>query len=346
MNTAMMNAAEQDAEIEALLIETIDRLSEDQADRTLREAAEQGNWPDSLWNAISELGLPRCMLPEEQSGSGLGLASAMRALKRTAFHGLPLPIAESMIASRLLQAAGLPMPEGIIAAGLAGEDGTMARVPWGAQANHLVAIEGRGANARVTLYQGTARIIRAEINLAGEPRVTLSPDSMSRVDSRELAHADELLMRYGALARSAQMAGAMERSLQLALQYASERVQFGRPISKFQAVQHMLAVQASHAAACSAALDGALDVTGEHPTSLCVAIAKARISEAAGLGADIAHQVHGAMGFTREHVLHNLTRRLYAWRDEYGNEVHWQRQIGHEVAAKGADALWPMLSAL
>jgi len=151
-------------------------------------------------------------------------------------------------------------------------------------------------------------------------------------------------MRYGALARSVQMAGALERALQLSLQYANERVQFGRPIGKFQAVQHLLAQQASHAAAASAACDAALDASAGHPDPFLVAVAKARVSEAAGQGADIAHQVHGAMGFTREHSLHNVTRRLYAWRDEYGNEVWWQRWIGRRVSAQGADALWPMLT--
>jgi acyl-CoA dehydrogenase len=226
------------------------------------------------------------------------------------------------------------------------------RVAWGENCGHLVTAEagtggaGSAAVDSITLYRGTPRIVESPRNLAGEPRPTLGVDTMQRVASAPLPHAKELLTRYGALARSAQMAGALERALELSLQYANERVQFGRPIGKFQAVQHLLAVQASHAAAASAAFEAALDFGGDHPDALPVAIAKARISEAAGQGADIAHQVHGAMGFTREHVLHNVTRRLYAWRDEYGNEVFWQRRIGLAVSAQGADALWPMLTAL
>jgi alkylation response protein AidB-like acyl-CoA dehydrogenase len=75
-------------------------------------------------------------------------------------------------------------------------------------------------------------------------------------------------------------------------------------------------------------------------------VAKSRIGEAAGKGAEIAHQVHGAMGFTREHNLHYSTRRLWSWRDEFGNETYWQSRLGREIAARGADALWPMLTAL
>ena len=340
---ASANAA---SELDALLTETIDRICADQADRETRESAEQGRWPDALWSAVVEIGLTRCLLPESDGGSGLGLESALRALRRTAYHAMPLPLAESMIASRLLLAAGLPVPEGVLTVGLPGADGLLSRVAWGESCTHVVAAEAGASGDSIVLYGGTPRIVSSERNLAGEPRPTLGVETMQRIASAPLADATELLMRYGALARSAQMVGALERALQLSLHYANERVQFGRPIGKFQAVQHLLAVQASHAAAASAAFEAALDFRGDHPHALPVAIAKARISEAAGQGADIAHQVHGAMGFTREHVLHNLTRRLYAWRDEYGNEVFWQRRIGLAVSAQGADALWPMLTAL
>ncbi len=69
-----------------------------------------------------------------------------------------------------------------------------------------------------------------------------------------------------------------------------------------------------------------------------------RVGEAAGNGAAIAHQVHGAMGFTYEHSLHQATRRLWSWREEFGNEAHWAELLGHMVAARGADALWPFVT--
>jgi len=67
------------------------------------------------------------------------------------------------------------------------------------------------------------------------------------------------------------------------------------------------------------------------------------MSEAAGLCADLAHQVHGAMGFTREHSLHRFTRRLYAWRDEFGHEAYWQARVGAWTLELGADAIWDHL---
>ena len=52
------------------------------------------------------------------------------------------------------------------------------------------------------------------------------------------------------------------------------------------------------------------------------------------------HQVHGAMGYTYEHRLHHFTRRLWAWRDEWGNEFYWQAKLGQHLASLGADRVW------
>ena len=78
---------------------------------------------------------------------------------------------------------------------------------------------------------------------------------------------------------------------------------------------------------------------------LALAAAKIRAGEAAGAVAEIAHQVHGAIGFTHEHSLHRLTRRLWSWRDEFGTESHWSRELGRTVMAAGADTLWPTITA-
>ena len=76
-----------------------------------------------------------------------------------------------------------------------------------------------------------------------------------------------------------------------------------------------------------------------------VAAAKVRAGEAAGAGAAIAHAVHGAIGFTYEHSLHFATRRLWSWRAEFGSESRWAATLGRAVLARGADALWPDLTA-
>jgi alkylation response protein AidB-like acyl-CoA dehydrogenase len=103
-------------------------------------------------------------------------------------------------------------------------------------------------------------------------------------------------------------------------------------------------VLAGEVAAAVRAADGAVERLDTKSLVLDTAVAKARVGEAAGRGAEIAHQVHGAIGFTHEHELHQFTRRLWAWRDEYGNEAAWQTRLGRAVAAGGADAAWSFIA--
>jgi acyl-CoA dehydrogenase len=184
-------------------------------------------------------------------------------------------------------------------------------------------------------------------NLAGEPRDTLSlnrvvvPRSAVRIAPGRCAGG---LLALGAVMRAQQIAGGMERALDYALTYAQERKQFGRPIGKFQVIQHMLAEAAGQSAAATAAADLAIDAWDSGDFAFAAAVAKARTGEAAGKVAEVAHQVHGAMGFTQEHPLHFATRRLWSWRDEFGADAYWQEQLGRQICAAGGAALWPRLA--
>ncbi|MHB8668824.1 MAG: acyl-CoA dehydrogenase family protein [Burkholderiales bacterium] len=343
------------------LLKTVDRIFDEHCPRPVRESAEAGTWPAALWQALEEVGLTRAALPEAAGGSGLDFDDAMMALRRSAYHAAPGPLAETMLAGRLLAAAGIAVPPGALtlAPVRAGEQlaltqgasgvtlsGRAQRVPWGnlcAQAVVAGELGGKGVLGLVA----TARAVRGvEKNLAGEPRALLEFEAAPLIACAPLEGARARLEADGALVRSVQMAGALERTLEYSLHYANERIQFGRPIGKFQAVQHMLAQLAGQVAAASAAVDAAVGASSLAPDAFAVAVAKARAGEAAGKGAEIAHQVHGAMGYTREHNLHYGTRRLWSWRDEFGNETHWQSRLGRAVASQGADALWPMLSRL
>lgn len=341
------------------LLKTVDRIFDEHCPKPARESAEAGEWPVALWRALEEVGLDRAALPEQAGGSGLDFEDAMLALRRSAYHGAPVPLAETMLAGRLLAAAGLAVPQGALTVapvqtgdrlrfvrGASGAtvSGAAQRVPWGNLCAHAVVagdIDGKGMVGLVST-SGAARGV--DKNLAGEPRALLEFDATALIALAPLKDALARLEAEGALYRSVQMTGALERALEYSLQYANERVQFGRPIAKFQAIQHMLAVLAGQAAASSAAADAAVEASRLVPDEFAVSVAKSRVGEAAGKGAEIAHQVHGAMGYTREHNLHYSTRRLWSWRDEFGNESYWQSRLGRAVAANGADALWPMLS--
>ena len=138
------------------------------------------------------------------------------------------------------------------------------------------------------------------------------------------------------------MAGALERALELAVHYAQERVQFGRKIGQFQAIQQELARFGGEVAA---ALSAAGTVERGGDVTLAVVSAKIRTAEAAREGALIAHQVHGAIGVTDEYALHHSTLRLWAWREEYGNEAEWAIALGGITQKRGADRFWPALTA-
>jgi len=124
------------------------------------------------------------------------------------------------------------------------------------------------------------------------------------------------------------MAGAMEALQATTIDYASTRKQFGREISKFQAIQHQIAVMAQEVMAARMAAQAAFVGAPLEVSPLRAAAAKARAGQAAQQVAAIAHAVHGAIGMTQEHHLHKLTGALHAWRLAHGGETYWARELG------------------
>jgi acyl-CoA dehydrogenase len=307
--------------------------------------------------------LPLALVPEAQGGAGLAPAAAFSLMRRAGYHTLPVPLAETMIGAALWsQASGAAVPGMLTLAPTSPSEtlrierhakghalhGYAGRVPWGVRAEHTLvfAREADGSGRLALLPQGAGRWTPYR-SLANEPRDTLALDGVTlpadAVRPAPRSCVDGLLP-FGALIRVQQMVGAMERCLDHALRYAMERKQFGRAIGKFQAVQMMLAEAAGQYAAATAAADFAAEAYAGEGFAFAVAVAKARTGEAAGKVAEVCHQVHGAMGFTQEHPLHFATRRLWSWRDEFGNEPYWQERIGRMVCARGGEALWPMLT--
>lgn len=180
-------------------------------------------------------------------------------------------------------------------------------------------------------------------NLAGEPRdlpgVFKLPDDALVMAVPE-AFGPEAVMRRGALCRASAMLGAAARVEELALRYADERQQFGKALAKFQVIQSYLAELVAESAAASAMLALALAEGGVPSADPVIAAAKVRAGMMAGKVAAIAHQIHGAMGFTREYPLHLATRRLWSWRDEFGDETWWAARLGRSAIGAGADGYW------
>ena len=349
-------------EMSRILLDQADRLLQQHVTKEQLVEADAGTWPAAMWDAVEKAGLPLAMVAEAAGGVGLPAADAMRLVRRSAYHTLPLPLAETMLAAALWTQTGGEIPDGpmslaptnsrdAISVRRQGDGYVLAgeahRVPWATQVAHvLVLARDATGTAHLVLLPRAPRNVVAHRNLAFEPRETLALDGTDLARDCVRPAPDisaDGMLPLGALVRAQQMVGAMERCLDYSLAYANERKQFGRPIGKFQAVQHMLAEAAGQYAAAAAAADLAAEAFGTANFAFAVAIAKARAGEAAGKVAEIAHQVHGAMGFTQEHPLHFATRRLWSWRDEFGNESFWQERIGRLVCTGGGEALWPML---
>jgi acyl-CoA dehydrogenase len=297
------------------------------------------------------------------SAMNQALTSLLRA---SGYSCASLPLAETAIAAWMLKSSGLAVPAADMSIAPVLQEslrltprgrqwllsGRATRVPWAGRLGSMVVLASGPDGDRVALVDIAACKLTARSNFAGESRDDVCFDDVlldeSRVAPAGRAVTHEAIQLHGALMRSLQMAGALERALELSVAYAREREQFGRKISQFQAIQHELArlageVAVAVAAALSAA--GAAARAGDiQAARWAVAAAKLRTSQAAGEGGMIAHQVHGAVGITDEHRLHHATLRLWAWREEYGNEAHWAGVLGRSVLAAGADGFWQTLT--
>ena len=349
-------------ELRTILSDVVTRLFTDRVTKDVIESAETGAWPDALWQAVEENGLTWPLVPESKGGAGGTWGNAFVVARAAGRHAVPLPIVETIVASWLLSASGLDVPSGpLTLAPVHREErlrltragsgwrlgGVAARVPWGRVAGHVVIVTEAEGRAMVGLASRSAAQVKTDQNLAREPRDTLAFDAAPVVAAAPAgrgvpAHAVWL---YGALVRSAQIAGGLDYLLRQASQYATERRQFGKPIGSFQVIQQNLAVLAGHTAAAGTAAAHAFRAADRGDAAFEIAVAKVRVGEAAGVGASIAHQVHGAIGFTYEHALQFVTRRLWSWRAEFGGEGEWSAELGRSVAERGADALWPHLTA-
>ena len=353
----MSHAASTSSE-RTILADSVSRLFADLGTADHLHNLKNGAWVASEWQAIEKAGLADAGVSEARGGSGADLFALATIIRFAAFHNVSVPLAETFLAEFMLDKAALSPRRGPLTiapvirqstAALVRQGGAylfsgeLHRVPWARHAAAVVVavdLEGRPA----TVVVGLPNEVRNGSNLADEPRDTLifdgfpvpidhvgsGPDSLSR---------DEVILR-GSLLRAAAIWGALERVQEIAIRYVSDRTQFGKPIGKFQAVQQMVAVMASHVAACGTAVAAAIDAAERPGCEFEIAAAKARVSEAAGAVAALAHQVHGAIGISREYSLNFSTRRLWSWRDEFGSETEWSEHLGGMLAQIGADALW------
>jgi alkylation response protein AidB-like acyl-CoA dehydrogenase len=351
---------------ESIVADTAARIFADLADPQAVNSARSENWKAPLWLALTEAGLTLAWVPDDLGGAGAGLADGFQVLEVAGRYAVPVPLAETMLAGWLLAQGGIASPEGAMTLApvrprdriTINADGTLtgrARgVPFATEAAHVAVLAESGSGFVIALVDAkSATPSSTGRSMAGD---ALNDVTFDKVTPLKTAPAPKgfdktSLMLMGAAARSVETAGALQTILALSTQYAQERVAFGKPIAKFQAVQHNLARLAGEAAAAMMAAGSAADtLAGADLASygdaefLEAAAARIRSAEAATEGSAIAHQVFGAIGITKEHVLHRFTLRVLSWRDDFGNESQWALDLGNRVAARGADELWPLVA--
>lgn len=296
------------------------------------EADESGAQGSELWDEIEETGFADALVGEAQGGAALGLDEAGEIALACGRHAIPVALSTTMVARAALAEAGVPVPAGAITIATARQDPSadelsFAAVPFGMTASWLLV---RAPAGTWLLPTGSAQRMRAaysslaaDLHWSARPgdALALPPDEESFPDWRAI----------GAALFAAQIAGAADRLLEMAIGHANDRVQFGKPIGRLQAIQQQLSVMAEHSSAARTAALIGLSGHSWRVDPLHAAVAKARAGEAAAAVAAIAHAVHGAIGVTEEFDLQLFTRRLHEWRMDYGGESYWNRRLGEAL---------------
>lgn len=340
-------------ETAALISDLLIKLAGDLVPPQLLTTMRPGFWHAELWRQLETAGITAAPLSESVGGASLTFPTLAPILKLTGTLALPVPLAEHLLTTLVLLEFGIQIPSSGILTLVSSLDnghllskvdvggslyvsGIINNVLWGNKVDFVLTTVDH--ETAVLLPRG--ELARVDHGVDGEPRATYEYHRVKCVAVANAVTIESRVDIWGALIRTLQMVGALERVQELTVAYANTRVQFNKALIKFQAIQQMLARLASQIAVANAAVGLAMKSLEHKDISLFVGIAKSRTSEAAGIAAALAHQIHGAIGFTQEYELHLYTSRLWAWREECGNERYWNSMLAAAVIAEDPECLW------
>ncbi|MDQ0269749.1 acyl-CoA dehydrogenase family protein [Cytobacillus purgationiresistens] len=345
-----------------LIMDSTNKIFKHYCTKELLDRAENGHWPQELWDVLAEAGIISIGFSEQAGGVGGDYIDAYNILKLAGKYGVPVPLAETLIGKWLFAEVGGQVGDIPLTLALQNDSnfsfvdegdgytlgGSASAVPWARYMEQILIcgdLNGKQVAALVPLAHAE---IREENNIAAEPRDSVI-FSQVKIDGLTVYQVDSVLISekslyYLALAKAAMMAGAAERVMELSLFYANERQQFGRSLHRFQGIQHHIASLAGETVACITAVNTAVQALQDGQYKTEIPLAKMKVSAASGKIAMAAHQLHGAIGMTYEHSLHHLTRRLWSWRDESGNESYWGSVLAKSLIEKNSPTLWEVLT--
>ena len=306
----------------------------------MRELAEAGEYDDAVWKELCELGWPGIFIEEEHGGQGLGTVELIILMEELGYALAPLPFLSNAAAGLVLDAAGSDEQKerwlpGIASGetrgtvGILKDDGEAKLVPDADSAGVILLLGHEGARIvergeaevePVDTMDATRRFARVRGGEAGEPLEGDRIPGVSRV----------------AAALAAELTGVAQKAMEMAVGYARDRKQFGRPIGSYQAVSHscaqmLLETEGARSASCYAAWCG-----DSQPATLPLAacMAKAYASDAGWRVCTAALQVHGGIGFTWEHDLHFFLKRAKVDAQLYGSAREHRDAVARLSAAR------------
>lgn len=296
---------------------------------------------EAVWSTLAETGLMGMTASEDAGGMGMTELDWVLPIEETGYAAWPAPIVDSV-------AVGIPMLEA------AGTDEQKERWLAAAVAGRIkivLSFEGQGLVAHaassdllIAERDGVAYCVpRAEVTVIPERSVDRSrelgrvsfdvgPRHQMRKDA-DLGAILSLGRDRAALGTAARLVGLSRRMLDMAVQYAKDREQFGKPIGAQQAVKHRLAdalIEQEFARPLVYRAAWSLTTAArEVPTA--VSLAKIYAGRAAQFMAQQALQVHGAIGYTIEYDLHMWMKRAWALAAAHGDAAHHRERIGRQI---------------
>jgi len=316
----------------------------------VRELAEDGSYDDDAWREMSELGWAGIFVDEEHGGQGLGVVELVILMEELGYALAPVPFLANAAAGLAIQFAGSDEQKERWLPGIASGE---ARGTVGMMRNGEARLVPDADSADVIVligYDGSTSVIEASAANV-EPFETMDRTrrfARVRADGGEplagdcFAAGDRI-----ATALAAETVGVAQKAMEMAVDYARERKQFGRPIGAYQAVSHrcaqmLLEVEGSRSGAYYAAW-----CADSEPGSLPAAasMAKAYSSDAGWRVCTSSLQVHGGIGFTWEHQLHFFLKRAKTNALLYGSAAEHRERVAELGLAEGArtpDAAEPL----
>jgi acyl-CoA dehydrogenase len=301
------------------------------------EADTTGSAHQPLWQAIESSGFADAMRNETQGGGNLTLNNVFSLFMLFGQHCIPIPLAQTMLARGWLDERSVSVPIGSIALanGSFNDRGDLicSNITSGSLCDWVLTTVLGSENFSLLLPSNAATatpaVFPTDCSLRWSKQIVANQNRLPAMD----------IKLHLACIYAAQLAGALVAVFERTLQFANDRQQFGKPIGKFQAIQHQLSVMAEHVFAARMAAQIGTYSASITPDLYRVAVAKARTSEAALEVAALSHSIHGAIGFTEEFDLQLFTRRLHLWRQAAGSESYWHNVLGQALLTQDSLAL-------